>query len=244
VARDVSKKQMSFDLALPAEAIDEKDNSSLRAAAEVLLREELGLPFYYGMERLCVMATYNVEELLSLAAALYEGIVAKQVLRTRQHELSPDDQETILREVAARRLKFVPKQHTEGTRAQKLIISIGGYCRSRTFLPNAPYAPGVTGVRLSQSELEKLQARTRPLSEHGDLLRRVLSECIAENLLVLRSSSASTARDAGSILYLNRTLCAHFGLPLQMGGWQDVSCTDLIEWMLRGWKPKRLAMEI
>lgn len=244
VARDVSKKQMSFDLALPAAAIDEKDNSSLRAAAEVLLHEELCLPFYYGMERLCVMATYNVEELLSLAAALYEGIMAKQVLRTRQHELSPDDQEKILREVAARRLKFVPKQHTEGTRAQKLIISIGGYCRSRTFLPNAPYAPGVTGVRLSQSELEKLQGRTRPLGEQGDLLRRVLSECIAENLLVLRPSSASTARDAGSILYLNRTLCAHFGLPLQMGGWQDVSCTDLIEWMLRGWKPKRLAMEI
>lgn len=244
VARDVSKKQMSFDLALPAEAIDDNDSSSLRAAAEVLLHEELGLPFYYGMERLCVMATYNVEELLSMAAALYEGIVAKQVLRTRHHELSPGDQEKILRDVAERRLKFVPKQHTEGMRAQKLITSIGRYCRSRTFLPNAPYAPGVTGVRLSQSELEKLQSRTRPLGEQGDLLRRVLSECIAENLLILRSSSASTARDAGSILYLNRTLCAQFGLPLQMGGWQDVSCTDLIEWMLRGWKPKRLAMEI
>lgn len=244
VARDVSKKQMSFDLALPAEVIDDKDSSSLRAAAEILLHEELSLPTYYGMERLCVMATHNVEELLSMAAALYEGIVAKQVLGTRHHELSPNDQEEILREVAARRLRFVPKQHTEGTRAQKLITSIGGYCRSRTFLPNAPYAPGVTGVRLSQSELEKLQGRTRPLGEHGELLGRVLSECIAENLLVLRASSASTARDAGSILYLNRTLCAHFGLPLQMGGWQDVSCTDLIEWMLRGWKPKRLAMEI
>lgn len=244
VVRDVSKKQMSFDLALPAGAIDDKDNSSLRAAAEIFLHEELELPFYYGMERLCVMATYNVEELLSMAAALYEGIVAKQVLRTRHHELSPRDQEKILRDVAARRLKFVPKQHTEGTRAQKLITSIGGYCRSRTFLSNAPYAPGVTGVRLSQSELEKLQGRTRPLGEQGDLLRRVLSECIAENLLVLRASGASTSRDAGSILYLNRTLCAHFGLPLQMGGWQDVSCTDLIEWMLRGWKPKRLAMEI
>jgi len=244
VARDVSKKQLSFDLALPAEAIDDKDSSSLRAAAEILLHDELGLPFYYGMERLCVMATYNVEELLSMAAALYDGIVAKQVLRTRHHDLSPDDQEKVVREVAARRLKFVPKQHTEGTRAQKLITSIGEYCRSRTFLPNAPYAPGVTGVRLSQSELEKLQGRVRALGEQGELLRRVLSECIAENLLILRSSSASTARDAGSILYLNRTLCAHFGLPLQMGGWQDVSCMDLIDWMLRGWKPKRLAMEI
>jgi hypothetical protein len=244
VARDVSKKQMSFDLALPAEVIDDKDSSSLRAAAEILLHEELGLPFYYGMERLCVMATYNVEELLSMAAALYEGILAKEVLRTRHHELSPDEQEKILRDVAARRLRFVPKQHTEGTRAQKLITSIGGYCRSRTFLPNAPYAPGVTGVRLSQSELEKLQGQARPLGEQGDMLRRVLSECIAENLLVLRSSSASIARDAGSILYLNRTMCANFGLPLQMGGWQDVSCADLIEWMFRGWKPKRLAMEI
>ena len=34
-------------------------------------------------------------------------------------------------------------------------------------------------------------------------------------------------------------------MPLQMGGWQDVTCTELIEWMLRGWKPKKsLAMEI
>jgi len=244
VARDASKKQLSFDLALPAEEIDEKDSSSLRAAAEVLLHKEVGLPFYYGMERLCVMATYNVEELLSMAAALYEGIVAKRILRTRHHNLSPGDQEKILREVAARRLKFVPKHHTEGTRAQKLITSIGGYCQSRTFLPNAPYAPGVTGVRLPQLELEKLQDRAHPLGEHGNLLKRVLSECIAENLLVLHPSSASTSRDAGSILYLNRTLCARFDLPLQMGGWQDVSCTDLIEWMLRGWKPKRMPMEI
>jgi len=243
IARDASKKQMSFDLALPAEEIDDKDNSSLRGAAEIQLHEELKLPYFYGLERLCVMATYNVEELLSMAAALYEGIVARQVLRKRSPELSPAEQEKILRESAARRLKFVPKQHTEGARAQKLIMSIGGYCRERTFLPNAPYAPGVTGVRLSQSEMEKLEGGSRLLGEQGALLRRVLSECIAENLLVLRTSGASTAREAGSILYLNRTLCAHFGLPLQMGGWQDVSCVNLIDWMSRGWRPQqRLVM--
>lgn len=243
MARDASKKQLSFDLALSAEEIDDKDSSSLRGAAEIQLHEELDLPYFYGLERLCVMATYNVEELLSMAAALYDGIVARQVLRKRSPELSPVEQEKILRESASRRLKFVPKQHTEGARAQKLITSIGGYCRERTFLPNAPYAPGVTGVRLSQSEMEKLQGNAKVLGEQGALLRRVLSECIAENLLVLRPSGASTAREPGSILYLNRTLCAHFGLPLQMGGWQDVSSMDLIDWMLRGWKPKqRLAM--
>lgn len=243
VARDAGKKQMSLDLALPAEDIDDKDTSSLRGAADIQLHEELGLPYYYGLEQLYVMASYNVEELLSLAAVLYEGIVASQVLGRRSPELSPAEQEKIILEAAEQRLKFVPKQHTEGTRAHQLLISIGGYCRDRTFLPNAPYAPGVTGVRLSQSEMNKLQGGAKVLGEHGELLRRVLSECIAENLLVQRASSASTAREAGSILYLNRTLCAKFGLPLQMGGWQDVSCVDLIDWMSRGWKPqKRLAM--
>jgi hypothetical protein len=243
VARDASKKQMSLDLALPAEEIDDKDTSSLRGAAEIQLHEELGLPYYYGLERLCVMATYNVEELLAMAATLYDGIVASQVLGKRSPELSPAEQEKMLREAASKRLKFVPKQHTEGTRARQLIMSIGSFCRERTFLPNAPYAPGVTGVRLSQSEMDKLQGAARVLGDQGDLLKKVLSECIAENLLVLRASGASTARESGSILYLNRTLCAHFGLPLQMGGWQDVSCLDLIDWMLRGWKPqKRLAI--
>lgn len=245
VARDAAKKQMSLSLdsALPAEDIDEKDTSSLRGAAEIQLHEALGLPYYYGLEQLCVMASYNVEELLSLAAVLYDGIVASQVLGKRSPELSPAEQEKIIREAADRRLKFVPKQHTEGTRAHQLLVSIGGYCRERTFLPNAPYAPGVTGVRLSQSEMTKLRGGAKVLGGHGELLRRVLSECIAENLLVQRTSSASTSRESGSILYLNRTLCAHFGLPLQMGGWQDVSCLDLIDWMSRGWKPqKRLAM--
>lgn len=243
VARDAAKKQMSLDLALPAEDIDEKDTSSLRGAAEIQLHEDLGLPYYYGLEKFCVMASYNVEELLAMAAVLYDGIVASQVLGKRSPELSPAEQEKLLRETAQRRLNFVPKQHTEGARAHQLLTSIGGYCRDRTFLPNAPYAPGVTGVRLSQSEMNKLQGGTKVLGEQGELLRRVLSECIAENLLLQRQSSASTARESGSIFYLNRTLCAHFGLPLQMGGWQDVSCLDLIDWMTRGWKPqKRLAI--
>lgn len=240
VVRDAGKKQMSLELTLAAEEIDDKDSSSLRGAAEIHLHELLKLPYYYGLERLCVMATSNVEELLSMAAALYDGIVARQILsRKSGPELSPLDQEKILREAASKRLSGIPKQHTEGTRAQKLIVSIGSYCRDKTFLPNAPYAPGVTGIRLSDSEMEKLNVSSKGLGESGVQLRQILSECIAENLLVLRPSSASTARESGSIFYLNRTLCAHFGLPLQLGGWQDVTCLDLIDWMIKGWKPKQ-----
>jgi hypothetical protein len=240
LARDELRSQLTLELApLPAEELEQRDSSSVQAAADIFIREELKLPYYFGFDRLCVMATSNVEELLSLAASLYEGLRAKQVLRKPELLLSPQEQERLLKDVAKRKRDFIPKNHTEGTRAQRLLDAIGAYCRERTFLPNAPYAPGVTGVRLAQSELARLVVSEKPLSEPVATLKRVLSECVAENLLAARPSGPSTSREGGTIFYLNRTLCAHFGLPLQMGGWQDIPANELIEWMERGRVPTR-----
>lgn len=238
LARDQLKRQMSLELApLSAEELEQRDSSQVQAAADIFLHEELNIPHYYGIDRLCVLATNNVEELLSLAASLYDGLRAKQILRRPEVLLSPQEQEKLLREVAKKKRDFIPKNHTEGTRAQRLLDAVGSFCRDRTFLPNAPYAPGVTGVRLSQSELFKLRSGSH--KEFGAILRRVLAECVAENLLVTRSSSASTQREGGTIFYLNRTLCAHYGLPLQMGGWQDLTLENLIDWMEKGRVPGR-----
>jgi hypothetical protein len=243
LARDELKRQMSLELApLTTEELDQRDSSQVQAAAEVFLHEELRIPYYYGIERLCIMATNNVEELLTLAAALYDGLRAKQILRRTELLLSPLEQEKLLKEVAKQRRDFIPKNHTEGTRAQRLLDAIGSYCKDRTFLPNAPYAPGVTGVRLSQAELFKLNSGS--LKGLTDTLKRVLAECVAENLLVSRQSAASAARDGGTIFYLNRMLCMHYDLPLQMGGWQDIDIEKLIEWMERGRIPnKRTLLE-
>lgn len=124
-------------------------------------------------------------------------------------------------------------------RAQRLLDSVGVFCREKTFAPNAPYAPGVTGVRLSQTELNKLGSATNALAEKSTLLIRVLAECSAENLLLAKPSAASTSRESGTVFYLNRTLCAHYDLPLQQGGWQDVTATEMIDWMERGLVPSR-----
>lgn len=235
LARDEQKRQLTLEIVpLPTEELEQRDSSQVQSAAELFMREDLKLPYYFGFERLCTMATGNVEELLALAAALYDGLRAKQVLRKPELVLSPREQEKLLREVAKKKRDFIPKNHTEGTRAQRLLDSIGTYCRERTFVANAPYAPGVTGVRLCSSEMSRLLELDRALSEMAVTLRRVLSECVAENLLVKRPSAASTYREGGTIFYMNRTLCAHYGLPLQMGGWQDVSASDLMEWMERG----------
>lgn len=239
LVRDEAKNQMALDLALPAEELDERETSSVRAAAELFMHTELKIPYYFGIDRLCVMATNNVEELLFLAAALYEGLKAKQVLRKPEVVLSPLEQQKLLKDAAKRKRKFIPKNHTDGQRAQRLLDSIAVYCHEKTYLPNAPYAPGVSGVRLSRAELGKLTSASKPLGEPGMHLARVLAECAAENLVVARQSAASTSRDSGTVFYLNRTLCAHYDLPLQMGGWQDVSAGDMIKWMERRLTPSR-----
>lgn len=239
LARDALKRQMSLELApLPAEELDQRDNSQVGGAADIFLHEELKIPYYFGFDRLCVMATSNVEELLFLAAKLYDALRAKQILRRSELLLSPKEQEKLLKESASRKRDFIPKNHTEGGRGQRLLDAIGSYCRERTFLPNAPYAPGVTGVRLSTQELSKLHSGK--LGALGDTLKRVLAECTAENLLVSRASAASTSRDGGTVFYLNRTMCAYYDLPLQTGGWQDVDANKLIEWMERGRIPAKL----
>ena len=187
------------------------------------------------------MATNNVEEPLAFTAAS-RRLQAKQVLRKSEPILSRSSR-TSLREAAGRKREFIPKSHMEGTRAQRLLDSIGAYCYDQTFAPNAPYAPGVTGVRLSRSELAKLAAPSGPLGPIGVTLQRVLAECAAENLLVLRESQATGSRDSGTVFYLNRSLCAHYSLPLQMGGWRDVSIGELMKWMERRQTPARKSQE-
>lgn len=242
LVRDASKRQLSLDLTLTEEELEDRDSSQVRSAAELFMHEELGIPYYFGFDRLCVMATTNVEELLALAAALYVGLQAKQVLRKSEPILSPLEQDKLLREAAGRKRDFIPKSHTEGTRAQRLLDSIGAFCYDQTFAPNAPYAPGVTGVRLSRAELAKLIA-PGAFGTSGVALQRVLAECAAENLLVQRESQATGSRDSGTIFYLNRSLCAHYGLPLQMGGWRDVSVGELMRWMERRLTPGRKSLE-
>lgn len=240
IARDEARRQMSLELTpLPVEELDGRDSGALQAAAEVIAHEEFKIPYYFGIERICTLATNNVEELLAIAASLYDGLLAKQVLRKPELLLYASEQERLVREVAGRKRDFIPKSHTEGTRAQRLLDAVGLYCRERTFLVNAPYAPGVTGVRLSQTELSLARSVHRSERDVRSVLMKVLAECVAENLLVTRDSSASTSREGGCVFYLNRMLCAHFNLPVQFGGWQDVTVGTMVEWMEAGPRPSR-----
>ena len=122
LVRDAAKRQMALELEpLPVEELQDRDNSQVQGAAEIFMHEELDVPYYFGTDRICILATSNIDELLSIAAALYEGLVAKQILRRPELLLSPNEQETLVKEVAKRKRDFIPNNHTEGARAQRLL---------------------------------------------------------------------------------------------------------------------------
>lgn len=194
IARVEARRQLSLELTpLPAEELEERDSKVLGATA-IFCHKELKVPYYFGIKVLCTLATSNVEELLSVAAHLYEGMQAMQVLRKQpEPRLSPAEQERRIKDAAKRKRDFIPKNHTEGTRAQSLLDGIGAFLRDKTFQPSAPYAPGVTGVRLTQYELSRIRPEQTRGSDPYALLGRVLAECVAENLLTTRASESSGA---------------------------------------------------
>ncbi len=233
IARNEGKRQIAL-IPLAADEMDDRDSSATRGAAEIFMHEELGIPYYYGMDRIAAMATNNVEELLALASVLYDSLEANQMLRRPDIALTAEEQDRLLTDAAKRKREFIPRTHEQGTKSLSLLDGIGSFCRERTFLPNAPYPPGVTGVRLSNVELDRLLSGKSGPKEALSVLRKVLAECVANNLLVKKEISATTGRESGTAFYLNRTLCAYYGLPMQMGGWQEISIATLLEWMHRG----------
>ena len=70
----------------------------------------------------------------------------------------------------------------------------------------------------------------------------VLSECIAQNLL-LPVPGIKCKGDEWVVLYLNRAACVTQKLPLRYGGWRHIPLQDLAN-VLQGTRPKLLAGEV
>ena len=164
---------------LTPEELNYRDSSQIKGAAEIMANEAFGVPYYYGIERLCTMATNNVEELLSLAATLYDELTGQ--IGTSQS--GPNSFCLRTGKVASGGCETQKGFHPQSAyrnRAARLLDAIGSFCREKTFQPTAPYAPGVTGeIRFSQSELAKIKLEKPGTARTTVLLRKVIAESVA-----------------------------------------------------------------
>jgi hypothetical protein len=230
-SRDRNKPQPMLDLEpLANDELEARDVSGLPQAAEKFLCTEFGLPYFFGIERIVRLSSFNVEEFLQICAVLYEHLRAAKVMRTTGPiSVSAADQDRALRQLAEKRFQEIPRAFPLGHKAQRLIGAIGRMSHERTFEPNAPYAPGVTGIGLTVQDRQGLVDAARKGKAHPfHELAAIVSACVGQNLFEVRELRQDN-KD-WTVLYLNRIFCAHFDLAYHTGGWQRVSIRRLSEW--------------
>jgi hypothetical protein len=236
IARELSARQLTMDVLMRDEealhALEQRrEASNLREAAELFLSDEFNLPFYYGAERLAELASANLDQFLDLGGDLFEelaGISGSAVLSRDVSLVASRQQELIERSVKGM-WNQLGSAVESAARVRGLLDGIGAYCAERTYLPNAPYAPAVTGVALRRSEAEELQRVGRAGEQSWQAeLARTLGILLANNLLTVQASEAKGQRWA--VFYLNRALCVRYRLALGYGGWQACSPEQLRLW--------------
>jgi len=234
IAREKQKSQPSLELTpLSDDELDARTGSGVPAAAERFVCTNLDVPYFYGIERVIRLSSYNVEEFLQICAVLYEHIYAQKITRSRNGgpiSVSAKIQNDALSKLAEKRLKELPRLFAVGPQAQLLIEAIGQMCREKTYEPNAPYAPGVTGIALSSQDREALvrAGRDGPGNPYFELASTI-SSCVAQNLFEVRDNHKQDNK-TWVVLYLNRLFCAHYNLVYHIGGWQRVSLRRLQDW--------------
>lgn len=237
ISRESRKAQLAFEFPLAPEELQKRDDSAARSAAELFLANRFGLPYYFGVSRLASLASSNIEQFLATAGELFEESSSAAILK-RPYQLSSKRQHTILKRTAKQWweqdvLRSLPLQ----AEVRRFVESIGRFAHRETFQPNAPYAPGVTGISITMAEREKLRDEEF-LAGRSDLkhLAEVIAICLAHNILEAELDR-SQGYERRMLLYLNRLLCCHFDLPLQYGGWRARRPEELVRWMMDGYRP-------
>lgn len=239
IARQQGKRQMNLLLEpLSKEELDDKDESDVRAAAELFVSKEFDFPYYFGLSKLASLGSFNVEQFIRLAGDLFEESLAAAVMRRRTH-LTPERQEQILQGAYDTRVKDLPRRAKYGRDVLRFLDAVGQFCRDATHQPNAPYSPGVTGIAILMKERATLIDPTH-LSKNPATaaFAAMLGTAIAHNLLHAEVDY-KVKGDRYMVLYLNRLLCPKYELPLQFGGFREKPLREFITWAERGYRPSK-----
>ena len=236
--RELNSSQRAFDFSLSINELEAKDGSDVRNAADLFISDEFKLPYYFGPSRLAALSSSNVEQFLHLAGDEFEELVAQALLK-KEPLLTPERQHAILVKGAGSFWKDIPRRARNAREVLVFLDSIGRFCRWTTYQPNAPYSPGVNGIAISMADRERLLTGAKPKDRQYGKLADVLASCLAQNLLDATLNYKCKGAN-WMVLYLNRLLCAHFGLPLGYGGFREKKLKDLATWLDPGYRePKK-----
>jgi len=214
-----SRVQTSFDFEASVPTPTSAELSSLKAVAEYQICIQNDLPLYYSAQTTYKIASWNVDQFLSIAATIFDQYDAQRV-RNSGEKVTARIQDKLLSQVAQVYWAGLPKRMPGGESMQRFLQAFAKHALAESLAPTAKYSPGITGFGITSKDHERL--RNCSLKVDADLLDfgQLLSSAVAHNVLFMRpDSKQGKAGETVTVFYLNRLLCVYLGLPIGLGGW-------------------------
>lgn len=187
--------------------------------AEYYLCYRCKIPFYYGIEKIKKMSSYNIEQFLYIAADVFDTSRVKSLGKSRKIKLTAEEQQTSIKKAAKKKWDDMDYRYNDIDDIKYFINAILFYAFQSRESERASYSGGAyTGIGIKSSEL-KYYANNEKYKKMVD----ILGKCLASNYLERREGENGEI----TIFYLNRWICLLNDLPLAYGGWKRCSLDTL-----------------
>ena len=232
MSRRIQNRQAEFVFEpLSANLIENVRPDTLEMAA-MFVSERNRLPYYFGAQKVAQLASSNVDQFLSLSAALFDLLLDGGYLGRRHlRELPPSAQHQLIVQQSRNYLNGLATSLPYGYDVSNLVTGIAELCKEQSWLPNVPYTPAVTGVSIQVRERDAIVETSRDSGAPERRLVNALASALAHNVLIHRPSEGRQDGDR-AVFYLNRLACPALGLPLGFGGYRQRRVSHLEEWMM------------
>ena len=192
------------------------DNQALRSVALYYISIENSLPFYYGFDKLLQLASNNVFQFLSFAGAIFERRLSYQYRAQKGYiKVTAAEQDRIVRNLAKRKWDELKTAFIDAAKIMDLLSNIAYIGVKTRMQGTASYAGGAyTGIGIREVDFNALMNK-------DEKLRSLAGQCVSNNLLIKQAIKQGKKDELYIVLYLNRWVCVHFGLPLAYGGWKS-----------------------
>ncbi len=202
--------------------IEEFDNlyKEVKDAAEFYVCYHCGIPFYYGINRLKVLSSYNIEQFLFFSAGIFEICRVKLIgnNRGKNKSLTVEEQDKSIRNSAEKKWNDMDNRYGNINQIKTFLNKIAQYGENARDKECASYAGGAyTGFAVKTQELSEYADKHR-----DSIVIQILGQCLSSKYLERKDNNSGE-----STFYLNRWLCVHYNLPLAYGGFKRCNVASL-----------------
>jgi hypothetical protein len=244
LVRDENKKQKTLEFdELQEVELEEQEGPDVKNAGRLFLNIEKEIPYYFGFSTICKLSSSNIEQFLTIAGQLFEDILSKKVYKKLKKEYSlnitPERQEEIILKACRAKWNDLKEKVPNFDKISTFLDSLGAFCYSQTYVPNAWNSPGLNGIAITMRDRAFLKDTVLKNPQHPLYeLANCLVTCISYNLLDYTLNYKCQGK-IYMVFYLNRIYCAKYKLPLDNGKFKERKLTDLASWMEKVYSPSK-----